>query len=203
MCRLPHPISLMDHPLPKAKFNDLCKQNIIQYWHRKLSQEVAALPSLQYLVPKYQWSSLNRNPYQTKAVCIQALFLSGRLERLCRFWSQNESGICTLPLCKNLNIQEDLEHILLHCIWLYVTRRLLEEFTSKFISDMLTVKTITLLTSSLRIQFLLDCSVLLQVITAYQTHSHEIYQQLFRISRTRCRSLHVVRMKALGCFNKM
>ena len=215
---LPHPITLLENPLPKSKFNDLCKQKVLQYWHRKLSLEVATLPSLHYLVPQFLplsqphplWSSLDGNPYQTKAACIQALFLSGRYrtERLCRFWSHNKAGICLLPVCKNFNISEDLEHILLHCVGLSAERRRLQDFTTKFISDKPIAKTITsaylfFAPDNVRMQFLLDCSVLPQVITAYQSHGPIIHQQLFRISRTWCRSLHIARMKALGRYIKI
>ena len=215
---LPHPINLLKHPLPKAKFNNLCRQKVFQYWHSKLSQEVALLPSLQYLVPQFLqlshphplWSSLDGNPYQTKAACIQALFLSGRYrtERLCRFWSQNKAGVCLLPACKNLNICEDLEHILLHCMSLNAERRRLEEFTTHFLSDkpiLQPVITAYLFSApdNTRMQFLLDCSVLPQVIVAHQTHGPVVHQHLFRISRTWCRSLHTARMKALGRYMKM
>jgi hypothetical protein len=46
-------------------------------------------------------------------------------------------------------------------------------------------------------QFSIDCSVLPLVIYSYQLHGLIIHQQLFKITRTWCRSLHVARMKAL------
>ena len=218
MYSLPHPIHLLENPLPKDKFRHLCKQKVHQFWHQRLSHDVNMLPSLKYFVPQYLslshphplWSSLNGNPYETKAACIQALFLSGRYrsERLCRFWSQNKAGVCLLPACKNSNISEDIEHILLQCISLNAERRWLEMFTSKFAADKPPVQMIinTYLYSvhdNIRVQFLLDCSVLPLVITAHQKYGHEIHQHLFKVSRTWCRSLHLARMKALGRFCKM
>ena len=215
---LPHPIHLLEYPLRKEKFRDLCKQKVHQYWHQKLSQEVNVLPSLQYLAPQFLslshphplWSSLDGNPYQTKAACIQALFLSGRYrsERLCRFWSQNVAGVCLLPACKKSEIPENVEHILLHCSGLSAERRRLEMFTSKYTHDKAPIQLITntylyLAPDNLRVQFLLDCSVLPLVIAAYQTHGSVIHQQLYKISRTWCRTLHLARMKALGRFCRM
>ena len=148
--------------------------------------------------------------YFFMAACIQALLLSGRYrtERLCRFWSQNKAGVCLLPACKNLNISEDSEHILLHCMSLNAERRRLEEFTTQFISDKPLLQPViaTYLFSAsdnTRMQFLLDCSVLPLVIVAHQTHGPVVYQHLFRISRTWCRSLHTARLKALGRFMKI
>ena len=117
--------------------------------------------------------------------------------------AKEEEGVCLLPACKNSNISEDIEHILLHCNNLNAEQRRLEMFTSKFTHDKPPIQLIinTYLysaTDSLRVQFLLDCSVLLLVITSYQVHGSVIHQQLYKISRTWCRTLHVARMKALG-----
>ena len=109
---LPHPLTLLQSPIHKIKFKNICKQKIHEYWHLKLSRE-SSLPSLQHLYPSHLslmhphpiWTSLDGNPYQAKAARIQALFLTGsyRTERLCRFWSSNREGKCLLETCKNLN----------------------------------------------------------------------------------------------------
>ena len=54
-----------------------------------------------------------------------------------------------------------------------------------------------------RMQFIIDCSVLPLVIASYQLHGQIIHQQLFKISRTWCRSLHVARMEAFGRYSKL
>ena len=213
---LPHPLHMIENPIPKEKFKKLCKQKVLDYWHKKLTSK-ACLPSLQYLHPGYLsltrphpiWTSLDNNPYQAKAAHIQAIFLSGRYrsERLCRFWSQNRNGVCLLPICKNQNIFEDIEHIFLRCQSLTDVRRRLDEFTQEYICDkpVLQPAVDAYLYSPqdyLRMQFFLDCSVLPLVISSYQQHGPVIHQHLFRISRTWCRSLHVARMKRLGRYFK-
>ena len=213
---LPHPLHMIENPIPKENFKKLCKQKVLEYWHKKLTFK-ACLPSLQYLHPSFLcltrphpiWTSLDNNPYQAKAARIQALFLSGRYrsERLTRFWSQNRDGFCVLPICKNQNIFEDIEHIILRCQGLTDVRRRLHEFTRDYISDKPVIKPVidAYLYSTddyLRMQFLLDCSVLPLVILIHQHHGPVIHQQLFRISRTWCRSLHVARMKRLGRYFK-
>ena len=213
---LPHPLHMIDYPIPKDYFKKLCKQKVLEYWHKRLTLK-AGLPSLQYLHPSFLsltrphpiWTSLDNNPYQAKAARIQALFLSGRYRaaRLTRFWSHNKDGFCVLPICKNQNIYEDIEHIFLRCQGLTDVRRRLEEFTREYIWDKPALKPVinAYLFSSedrLRMQFFLDCSVLPLVILIYQQNGPVIHQHLFRISRTWCRSLHVARLKRLGCYFK-
>ena len=216
---LPHPLQLLENPPPKKEFKKLCKQKVSEYWHQKFCQKASLLPSLQYLKPQYLslstphplWTSLDDNPYQAKAARIQAIFLSGkyRTERLCRYWSQNKDGVCLLPPCNNQNIYEDSEHILLHCSGLTHERRRLETYTMNYVADKPVLQPIIfsyLLKTTdnyLRMQFLLDCSVLPLVISNFQNYGETVHQQLFRISRTWCRTLHVARAKALGRFNKL
>ena len=216
MYGLPHPISLLNSPPSKAKFSNLCNQKVYEYWHQKLSQQ-ANLPSLQYLHPSHLslqhphpiWTSLDGNPYQAKAARVQALFLTGkyRTERVCRFWSGNKDGYCLLPSCCNLELFEDVEHIILHCSGLTEVRRRLIQFTSDYSADKPVLQPILdsylyATCPDLRTQFILDCSVLPLVIQGFEDHGHIIHQQLFRITRTWCRSLHVNRLKQLGRFIK-
>ena len=214
---LPHPIHLLQNPIPKEKFKQLSKLKVFEFWHQKLSKE-AALPSLQYLHPGSLslsnthpiFASLDGNPYQSKAARVQALLLSGRYrtERLCRFWSHNKEGFCLLPTCKDEKIYEDIEHIFLRCSGLSEARRRVNTFTSDFISDKPILKHLVneYLYSAEeypRMQFIIDPSVLPMVITATQLHGNIIHEHLFKISRTWCRSLHVARLKALGRYNKI
>ena len=215
---LPHPLKLLENPFPKNLFKKLCKEKVTEFWHYKLSSKVASLSSLTYLQPRYlslcsphpMWTSLDDNPYQARAACIQALFLSGRYrtERMCRFWSKNKDGICLLPSCKNIFVSETIQHVLLHCSGMNENRRRLKSFTDKIAVDKPVIQQIisTYMNTDdeyLRVQFLLDCSVLPLVISSYQIHGPIIYQQLYRISRTWCRSLHLARLKLLGRYNKL
>ena len=215
--QLPHPLQLFSSPMKKERFKTLCKQKVSEYWHEKLAHQ-AGLPSLSFLQPDFLslssphpiYSSLDGNQYQAKAARIQSLFLSGRYrsEELCRFWSQNRDGFCLLDSCKDLKISENIQHILLHCAGLTEVRRRLVAFTGKMTDDKPVLKQIieSYLFSQdeeLRMQFLMDCSVLPPVITAYQEYGATIHQSLFRVSRTWCRSVHVARLKALGRFCKV
>ena len=214
--QLPHPLQLFSSPMKKDKFKTLCKQKVSEYWHRKLCHE-ADLPSLSYLQPGFLsfssphpiFTSLDGNPYQAKAARIQSLFLSGRYrtEQLCRFWTQNKNGVCLLDSCKEQHLPENIQHILLHCDGLTEVRRRLIDFTKKFTDDKPVLRQIieTYLFSQdqeLRMQFLMDCSVLPLVISTFQEYGPNIHQSLYRISRTWCRSVHVARLKALGRYCK-
>ena len=143
--------------------------------------------------PHPLWSSLDDNPHQAKAVLTQAVLLSG----------------CLLQPCLGQNLFEDIEHIFLQSCGLTHKQRQLEDFTLNFVADKPVLQPIVfsyLLKTTdnyLRMQFLLDCSVLPLVITSFQAHGDIIHKQLFRISRTWCRGLHVGRMKSLGRYNKL
>ena len=212
---LPHPLTLLQSPLPKIIFKNMCQVRVKEYWHYKLSQE-ATLPSLEFLHPEFLsltrphpiWRSLDGNPYQTKAAKIQALFLSGRYrtQRLSRFWSENKGGVCLLETCKDGNIVEDTRHIILSCSGLNETRRRLISFTNSYISDKPVLHEIVTAylyagNGNQVMQFILDCSVLPLVITAYQKYGPVIHEQLFRVTRTWCRALHRDRLKALGLYS--
>ena len=212
---LPHPLTLLQSPLPKLLFKNMCQKRVQEYWHAKLSQE-ATLPSLEFLHPEYLsltkphpiWRSLDGNPYQAKAAKIQSLFLSGRYrtQRLSRFWSENKDGFCLLDTCKDGNFIEDLMHIIIQCSGLNETRRRLMSFTRNYISDKPVLQPIVMAylyatdDEKQVMQFILDCSVMPLVITAYQNFGPIIHEQLFRVTRTWCRALHRDRLKALGLY---
>ena len=143
------------------------------------------------------------------AAKIQALFLSGRYrtQRLSKFWSENTDGVCLLDPCKDHKIVEDTRHIILRCSGLTETRRRLTSFTSSYISDkpvLQPIVTVYLFATDNEyqvMQFILDCSVLPLVITAYQDYGPVIHKQLFRVTRTWSRALHWDRVKALGLYS--
>ena len=137
---------------------------------------------------------------------IQVRMLSGRYrsESLCRHWSSNKGGFCLIsPACAE--VMEDVPHILAFCPGLAPTRGKLVRFTSDYcshfppISDI--VSTLCIPTNPNFIQFLLDCSVLPQVILATQVYGSDILTHLFHVTRTWVYTLHKSRLKLLGRWN--
>ena len=122
---LPDAISLLNNPPTESKFKSLYRAKVYEYWHAKLTTESSNLSSLRFLDPRFLsltkphpiWSSLTGSPYEARAAKIQALFFTGRYrtEKLCRFWSSNVNGFCLQKSCIDLEIVEDLTHVLIHC----------------------------------------------------------------------------------------
>ena len=135
---------------------------------------------------------------------VQAIMLSGRYrtEQLCSRWS-GRSSIC--KLCKQ-NDPETLHHILAVCDSLVPTRIQLSGFTSRLLVQCPEVAPIVQKycdpSDKLFIQFLLDCSVLPEVIQLSQTCGAEILIPLFRLTRTWCYILHKTRLKLLNRWKK-
>ena len=207
---LPHPLTLLDSPLPPSKFKSLYKQQIKEYWRVYLSEKCSALSSLQYLRAPYLsltqphpiFASLQGNPYELRAASLQALLLCGRYrtEKLLRHWSSNKEGFCLNSECLNLKLVESREHFLLHCGSFSEERRRLYRIISDFSADKPVLK--NLLNKyfytdddTVKMQFILDPSVLPQVISAVQVFGGIIHQYCLKVSRLWCRSLHAARMK--------
>ena len=135
---------------------------------------------------------------------MQALFVSGRYrtERLSRHWSSNPEGYCQCPSCLGHHVVEDEEHILLHCGSLAPTRSSLAEFTTAFCKTNPLLEHILLTYTNPKhpdySQFLVDCSVLPEVISLTQYFGEFLLFKLFKITRTWCYSLHRDRLKLLG-----
>ena len=108
-------------------------------------------------------------------------------------------------MCQGREIKEDIEHILLYCNSLALARNRLVDFTLKyscsfpFLRDILL--TVTQPNHTHYVQFLLDCSVIPQVISLRQKHGDIVLHHLFKVSRTWCYSLHRERLKLLGRWN--
>ena len=120
----------------------------------------------------------------------------------CRFWSQNKDGVCILPLCAAHHAKEDVPHILLSCPSLSPFRHQLSVLllnynqSHPYLSSILT----SFFNSTdimFKTQFLLDCSVLPQVVHLQQHGCQNVLQDLFYITRTWCFSLHRERLKLL------
>ena len=210
---LPDALHLLSYPLPKEKFKNMCKLNVLEFWRVKLTNEARNLPSLRFLntsflslsSPHPIWTSLDGNPFQAKAACIQALFLSGRYrtEKLCRFWSSNKAGYCLLEPCNSQKILEGRKHVLLHCFSFSDNRRRLVNMVSSIVAHMPALspifdKYLYQDNDDLTMQFLLDCSSLPLVIAARQFHGDIVYRLLFKFTRTWCQSIHRSRLKLLG-----
>ena len=190
----------------------LSNKHIISYWETRLRNEACPLKSLQYFKPHYMSlttphpmvTSAGSSPYEVTKAGVQALFLSGRYrtEKLCRFWSNNHNGYCLGPQCSESKVVEDEEHILLHCKSLAATRNTLSEFTIHYAKLHPTIsKTLLTLTNPNHpqfTQFLIDCSVIPEVIALAQLYGRMVLFPLFKISRTWCYSLHRDRLKFLG-----
>ena len=134
--------------------------------------------------------------------CRQPCFLAD-IGQNCSNWSSNTSGCCQTPSCRDLSLPEDLKHILAECDSLQSTRDSLMAFTRNISRSCPEIKPIVEKYCSLIhpdfIQFLLDCSVLPEVIQAQQQcGSQAILNPLFRITRTWCFCLHKARLKILG-----
>ena len=83
---LPHPLTLLDSPLSKAKFRSLIKSKITDFWEQKLQSDAGPLTSLLYFKPIYMslarphaiWWTAGGNPYEVSKAVIQYRMLSGR-----------------------------------------------------------------------------------------------------------------------------
>ena len=209
--QLPHPSKLLDYPPNRDQFKLLVKKRIVDYWEQKLRHETSKLPSLQYFHPTFMsltsahpiWATAGASPTKVVMATQQARFLSGRYrtEALTSHWTHS-SGFCKLsPTC---NKSEDIFHILKTCPALEPTRQKLYSFTNDYCDSHPAVKDIiqtncTQDTEGRRFcQFLLDCSVLPEVIVSVQINGPEILNQLFDISRMWCYSLHRERLKLLN-----
>ena len=209
---LPHPLTLLNSPLPATKFKSMYKDRIKEYWRLYLSSKSNTFDSLKYLRGDYLslshphpiFSNLQGNAYELRAASIQALILCGRYrtENLRRHWSQNKLGLCLFPECYSLKQIENIEHFLLQCNGLIEVRRRLAAFTRNYSHDKPVLKLLLdeyffSCNDDLRLQFLIDPSVLPHVITAVQQFGAIIHQHCFKISRMWCRSLHVARVTML------
>ena len=149
------------------------------------------------------WAIFKRN----KAI-VQARMLSGRYrtEALCSHWTSNKAGHCLLYSCKGHNIKDDITHILVECESLSSTRNNMKALFSNFM--MSHTHTIPVLQkfflstdATFQTQFLLDCSILPDIIILQQTIGHQILDDLFYLTRSWCYAIHRERLKNLNRWN--
>ena len=213
--QLPHPLTILDYPPTKDIFKKLVKAKILDYWEKKLRAEAALLPSLNYFNPHFMslsrphklWTTAGNNPFEVAKARVQLLFLSNQYPcaKVSRHWSaENPQGLCTYPLCHTKRLIESREHILLYCpAYNKVRQRMV---TTCLESDNLSVKILLtkyLVSSNpeLTMQFLVDCSVLSEVIQASQKSGPHIFSDLFYYTRTWCFVIHKQRMIRLCKWN--
>ena len=210
--QLPHPLVLLDNPLPKIKFNKLIKSKVFDYWKSELRRKAAALISVPYFKPDYMslsrphslWTSCGSNPFECHKAVVAARMLSGSYltDKLQRHWTQNREGICLLDQCIP-GSEGSLEHILLRCQALSMTRYKLMSLAGRvslehhqlsfiisqfFNSD----------SQDALMQLLLDCSTIPIVIQSTLLYGPFIRDRLHYLGRTWCYNIHRERMNLLG-----
>ena len=209
---LPHPLQLLEHPLPKQKFRTLYKSQIHQFWRQHLTLQSSCRSSLRFLRPKFcslpkphpMLSYSFGNSLDARALTIQLMLLSGRYrtEKLRRHWSSNKMGYCVYPSCTNLKQIDDEEHFLLYCPALNCERRRLCSKIFSYSCDKPVLS--NLLTKYLygdddllKMQFLLDASTLPDIISASQLHGISILAECAKIGRLWCWCMHATRLRTL------
>ena len=210
--QLPHPLSLLQEPLPKKKFNQLVRSSILDHWEINLRLKAAELTSAPYFHPQFMslsrphpiWSSCGSNPFEVHKAVTSARMISGRYltDQLQRHWTRNHAGNCLLPTCTPPSVGS-LEHLLLFCPALRCTRAKLFKLCNKVSleSDELS-RIINLVLYSgdqqTLMQFIIDCSTMPEVIKSAQTYGNHIRDRLMYIGRTWCYNIHRERMNQLG-----
>ena len=147
------------------------------------------------------WTTTSASLSKVVMATIQVLFLSGRyrMQALVSHWTGGSDECQLSPSC---NTREDIVHILQHCSALNHTRDRLNTFTASYCTSHPMIASIVHRYCNLRcrlfVQFLLDCSVIPEVVRAVQTHGQQILIDLFNITRMWVYALHRDRLKILG-----
>ena len=209
---LPHPLTILKYPPSKDVLKKYAKAKIMSYWEVKLRGESSLLPSLKYFHPERMsltkphpiWLTAGSNPHEISKAVQQARFLSGRYRSACltKHWANNNrEGYCLAPGCHNK--VETIEHILVQCDSYFACRRRLLSLWLSTANRVVLHLLLEALSSETEyfVQFLMDCSVLPQVVTATQIHGFTILNELFYLTRSWCFSLHRQRMRFLGRWN--
>lgn len=213
---LPDPLIILTNPPSKLTYKKLAKSKIIDFWETKLRQDAAPLDSLVYFQPQFYslskphpiWSSAGSNPYEVEKACCQARMLSGRYRTcwLSRHWSGDSTGKCSLPSCSLSPTPGTLPHILTECEDLQPARQRVFSLWSDYMRDnpilLPVIRRYTIGPDATNlVQFLLDCTVLPDVILLSQLHGESVHDSLLYLTRTFCFSVHKARLKLLGKWN--
>ena len=212
---LPDPLTILTtSPSTKLSYKKLVRSRVMNYWETKLRQDAAPLLSLEFFQPQFYslsrphpiWSSAGSNPYEVEKACCQAKMLSGRYRTcwLSRHWSGDSSGYCTLPSCRLNPIFGTLPHILRDCEDLQPARLRVFSLWSDFLQDkplLLPIVQKYKEDASKFVQFVVDCTVLPEVISLKQLQGKWVHDSLLYLTRTFCFSVHKARLKLLGKWN--
>ena len=213
---LPDPLSILNNPPRKQVLKKLIKSKVMEFWEANLRLTSSSLPSLEFFKCQFYslskphpiWTSAGSNPYEVERAICQARMLSGRY-RTCwfsRHWSGDKTGSCSLPTCKQSPVPGTLSHILVDCLDLQPARSRVFRMWSDYLkNNPILIPIISKYTigdaKDQIVQFLLDCSVLSDVISLRQRFGMVVYDSLFHLTRSYCFSLHKSRLKLLGKWN--
>ena len=213
---LPDPLTILNNPPTKCSYKRLAKSMVVDFWEKKFRQDASRLDSLIFFKPEFYslvkphpiWTSAGSNPYEVEKATCQAKMLSGRFRTcyLSRHWSGDSSGSCSLPLCRLDPTPGTLSHILCDCEDLSPARLRVYTLWASYLRDKpLLLPVIQKYTQhscqDLFIQFLLDCTVLPDVIILHQQHGRVVHDSLLYLTRTYCFSVYKARSKLLGKWN--
>ena len=208
---LPHPLLLLRNPPTKERFKSLVKTNIIDFWQSKLREHSAKLEdkSLKYFKPNFMSlrkphpmytcavTSYQANKCVTVARLISGRFRSGSLLR--HFFPDKVSGIC--QLCE-LEL-EDVAHIILpKCLKLQERAHILRRYAEDTLSICAVAASIyeNIMIKgkddNMKVQFMLDPSVIPEIISAAQIDNN-LLNTILRVTTTWCYSLVKTRRKLL------
>ena len=211
---LPHPLELLNSAPNKSDFKALVKKKIIDLWEQLLRGKASSLPSLGFFNPFFMslqkphhlWTTAGSSPAKVAKATVQALMLSGRYrtESLTKYWGPNKLGTCLMSTeCQN--VSEDISHIIQFCPALTDIRKRLLEYTTAYATSLPDCVSAVLLTncdlnSSNFVQFILDCSILPEVISLAQSlyNQHDVFSSFFEVTRTWIYTLHRERLKRLN-----
>ena len=209
---LPHPLVLLDKPVPKSRFKRLAKLKVTEYWHHVLATECSSpsMTSLRYfdpfkaslLCPHPMWSSTAGNSFECSKSTVLARMVSGRYrtEAMCRFWSTNRSGFCLSDTCQN--VRGDLEHMLIVCPALEHTRHRLHSLWCRKTVECPPLHRLILRilasTPETQVRFILDSTACPEIISLSQFYGQEIQDRILYLTRTWAFSIHRQKMKILG-----
>ena len=212
--QLPHPLDLLHSPPTKECYKKLIKSKVIDFWETKLRAEAPSTLSLPYFHPEYLslgsphkiLTSAGAKSYEVSKARIQLLFMTSQYPsaKFSRHWSpENPLGICSNGSCKEYEVIETSEHILLYCPAYNSARqnaiKLCLQIKNQHVHQLVTNFFLT--GPHKLLQFLLDCSVIPEVISMAQQHGNAIYNDLFYLGRTWCFGIHRMRMKRLCKWN--
>ena len=224
---LPDPSLVLTNPSSKSLFKNTAKSRVFDYWETKLRAKAASLDSLCFFKSDFYslrkphpiWRTAGANPHEVQKACSQAKMISGRYRtcQLTRHWSGDSSGECSLPSCRLSPVVGSLPHILIDCPDLQPARERVFSLWADYLEDKPDLIPIVRKYSTETgrhpiipllpcgrpqyIQFLLDCSVLPDVICARQLHGQGVLDSLFYLTRTLCFAVHKARFKLLGKWN--